>query len=209
MIKPNSILHKMKKKLFTIGIVSCALVALVLFTGCTDVQSGERAKMLNSQPTETIQHSVERDIFTGYLKECSDSNNIQWIYCMNQMGGVAFKSPVKGKTISATKSTEPYERIVMDSSSYSDEDLAAQSFAGFIPGTTQLMNPSGMFGHDTEGVIWMDPMGNYYEWHSGPYFVSSVPLKLDGSSLTMNIDYDLSMKEKAVESGSANISTLY
>jgi len=198
----------MKRKLFTIGLVACVLVALVMFTGCTTSQVGERAKMLNSQPTETIQHSVERDIFTGYLKECSDPNNIQWIYCMNQMGGVAFKSPVKGKTISATKSSEPYDRVSYKDGSIDDISAYGQ-FAGYIPGTTQLMNPSGMFGHDTEGVIWMDPMGNYYEWHSGPYFVSSVPLKLDGSSLTMNIDYDLSVKEKAVESGSANISTLY
>jgi hypothetical protein len=72
-----------------------------------------------------------------------------------------------------------------------------------------LENPSGMFGHDSEGVIWEDPQGNYYEWHFGPYFVSSVPLKLEGNSLTMNIDYDLQKKEVAVENGNGNVSSLY
>jgi hypothetical protein len=184
------------------------VVVFVSITGCIDTVPGERAQMLNTQPTETISHSVERDIFMGYLKECSDPNNIQWIYCMDYNGNVLFKSPVKGKTISATKSSEPYERIIDGSSADYGEISAARHFAGYIPGTPQLMNPSGMFGGDTIGVIWQDPQGNYYEYHSGPYFISSVPLNIDAPTYTTSIDQDVYAKEKKVESGQSNASVI-
>ena len=176
------------------------LIALVACTGCVSSENvGERAQMLNSQPTETISHSTERDIFMGYLKECADSNNIQWIYCMDYSGHVIFKSPVKGKTISATKSSEPYTRAIEQDGW--DEAEESKRFAGYIPGTEQLMNPSGMFGSDTPGVIWMDPMGNYYEWHNGPYFISSVPLKIEAPVIETSVDQDMYKVEQAVESG--------
>ena len=184
------------------------LIGCVAFTGCTTAKAGERAQMLNSQPTETISHSTERDLFMGYLKECSDPNNIQWIYCMDIQGHVIFKSPVKGKTVSATKSTEPYSRITnYDSASMGDNE-AYNEFAGFVPGTEQMMNPSGMFGGDTVGVIWMDPQGNYYEWHLGPYFISSVPLKIEAPVIDMSVDQDMYAKEMKVEAGQANGSSL-
>lgn len=180
----------MMKKIIA-GAVLLLLVAGILLAGCVDPpQKGERAKMLDTQGTPTVTESNERAIFMGYLKQVNDPNNIQWIYCFSFDGHLIFKSAVMGKTISATKSSEPYERVPYDSSSTTDY-YAAQDFAGYIPGTTQLMNPSGMFGHDTPGVIWMDPQGNYYEWHDGPYFVSNVPLKFESPVLSyQNMDVD-------------------
>ena len=182
----------MKRKLPIIIAVLLVLVATMLFAGCTNsVEKGDRAKMLDSQSTPTIEQSNEREIFLGYLKQVNDPNNIQWIYCFSWDGHLIFKSAVMGKTISATKSSEPYERMTHEESFYGDHE-AATRFAGFIPGTTQLMNPSGMFGHDTPGVIWMDPQGNYYEWHEGPYFVSNIPIKFETPVISyQNIDMDV------------------
>lgn len=147
--------------------------------------------MLDTQSTPIVTESNERTIFMGYLKQVNDPNNIQWIYCFSLDGHLIFKSAVMGKTISATKSTEPYERTAYEGSDTWDY-TASRQFAGYIPGTTQLMNPSGMFGHDTPGVIWMDPQGNYYEWHEGPYFVSNVPLKFETPVLSyQNMDVDV------------------
>jgi hypothetical protein len=195
------------KQITILVILSLIAIGCVLISGCTSAP-GERAQMLNSQPTATIHHSTERDVFMGYLQECSDPDNIQWIYCMDYSGHVIFKSPVKGKTISATKSSEPYSRIVSDPAIIGDAS-AATEFTGYIPGTEQLMNPSGMFGSDTPGVIWQDPQGNYYEWHNGPYFISSVPLKIDAPVIDMAIDQDMYQREQAVEHGnSSSISLL-
>lgn len=147
--------------------------------------------MLDTQSTPTVKMSNERTIFMGYLNQVNDPNNIQWIYCFSWDGRLIFKSAVMGKTISATKSSEPYERIAdLEASTF--EQSAYQKFAGYIPGTTQLMNPSGMFGHDTPGVIWMDPQGNYYEWHNGPYFISNVPLKFETPVISyQNMDVEV------------------
>lgn len=188
----------MQKKIVWAALV-VLFIAGVAVCGCTstpEVTKGERAQMLDSQKTPTLKTSNERDIFMGYLQQTSDPNNIQWVYCMDYSGHVIFRSAVKGKVISATKSSEPYERMVpsdYDTSSwtYTKEENAANSFAGYIAGTNQLMNPSGMFGHDTPGCIWMSPDGQYYEWHGGPYFVSDKPLKLQNPVLSYeNIDYD-------------------
>lgn len=169
----------MNKSRIAVITIILLLVVGAVFAGCTDLQKGERAKMLETQYTPTVTQSNERNIFMGYIAQVNDPNNIQWIYCFSWDGHLIFKSAVMGKTISATKSSEPYDRVPLATDTDDREEEAAQKFTGFIPGTTQLMNPSGMFGHDTPGVIWMDPQGNYYEWHNGPYFISNVPIKFE------------------------------
>lgn len=191
---------KTKKGLIVLlAFVSIVIVALTM--GCTDPEKGERAELLETQSTTTIVYSNERAIFEGYLAQVNDPNNIQWIYCMDYMGHVVLQSAVMGKTISATKSSEPYERVVCwNTGTCGFEDKGAEKFAGFIPGTPQLMNPSGMFGHDTPGVIWMDPQGNYHEWHNGPYFVSNIPLKVREPILSFaDVDQELVQKVREME----------
>lgn len=189
----------MRKKISTTIIV--ALVGIILLSGCVDEpQKGERAKMLDSQPTETLKYSNERKIFEGYLKQVNDPNNIQFIYLFDYQGHVIFRGTVMGKAISATKSTEPYERTVVDQRTAIVEDEGARSFAGYIPGTHQLMNPSGMFGHDTPGVIWLDPEGKYHEWHNGPYLVTSYPVKIQEPIISFtNIDNEMNQKVEAMK----------
>jgi len=184
----------MNKKIIIVAFI--LLIGATLLSGCiSEPTKGERAQMLNTQPTKTISESNERKIFMGYLEEVNNPNNIQFIYLMSWDGHVVYKSTVMGKVISATKSTEPYERIEITDDSRWSEDEAARSFAGYIAGTQQLMNPSGMFGHDTPGAIWMDPEGNYYEWHNAPYFISSKPLKIDVPVLrNSNIDTEVDRK---------------
>lgn len=182
-----------------IVVITVIISVIAIFSGCVsdeiDTSKGERAKMLNTQPTETITESNERKIFMGYLEEVNNPNNIQFIYLMSFDGHVIYKSTVMGKAISATKSTEPYERTIESADTNWREDDGARAFAGYIAGTPQLMNPSGMFGHDTPGVIWMDPEGNYYEWHNAPYFISSKPLKIDVPILrNSNIDTEVDRK---------------
>ena len=184
-----------KQKIKAIVIVGIVIVGLAMTMGCLgDPEVGERAKMMETQKTTTISYSNERAIFEGYLAQVNDPNNIQWIYCMDYMGHVVLQSAVMGKVISATKSTEPYERLAYTGSGW-DDVVEAEKFAGYIPGTPQLMNPSGMFGHDTPGAIWMDPQGNYHEWHGGPYFVSNVPLKVKEPILSFaDVDQELMQK---------------
>lgn len=178
------------------------LAVAVAMCGCVDndTPKGERATMLDTQKTPTLTQSNEREIFMGYLEQRADPNNIQWIYCLDYNGHVVLRMPVKGCTISATKSSEPFERMSIVDTGYSNgylqsEWTGATSFAGYIPGTTQLMNPSGMFGHDTPGVIWMTPDGQYMQYNGGPYFVSDRPLKIDNPVLSYeNIDYDEAKK---------------
>lgn len=178
------------KKIAVIAIILLLLTSILL-VGCTEGEKGERAKMLDTQSTPTVKVSNERTIFMGYLNQVNDPNNIQWIYCFNWDGRLIFKSAVMGKTISATKSSEPYERVAYTDAA-ADDMSAYKDFAGYIPGTTQLMNPSGMFGHDTPGVIWMDPQGNYYEWHNGPYFISNVPIKFETPVISyQNMDVEV------------------
>jgi len=189
----------MNKK-YVIGII-VAIIAISIFAGCLDEPTkGERAKMLDTQPTQTLTESNERKIFMGYLDQVNNPNNIQFIYLLSWDGHVIYKSAVMGKVISATKSSEPYERLPYSESEYDDvsDRKAYKEFAGYIAGTPQLMNPSGMFGHDTPGAIWMDPEGNYYEWHSGPYFISSKPLKIDVPVLR-NTDIDTELERKVTE----------
>ena len=186
----------MNTKIIAILII---LMSAAFLSGCIDEtiddSKGERAKMLDTQPTKTITESNERKIFMGYLDQVNNPNNIQFIYLMSWDGHVVYKSTVMGKVISATKSTEPYERIAVSTASSGYDDDASRGFAGYIAGTPQLMNPSGMFGHDTPGAIWMDPEGNYYEWHDAPYFISSKPLKIDVPVLrNTNIDTELDRK---------------
>lgn len=184
-----------KAKIKAICLVGIVIVGIAMTMGCLEDEPGERAKMLETQKTTTITYSNERAIFEGYLSQVNDPNNIQWIYCMDYMGHVVLQSAVMGKVISATKSTEPYERTT--TSDCMDCD-AASKFAGYIPGTSQLMNPSGMFGHDTPGAIWLDPQGNYHEWHGGPYFVSNVPLKVKEPILSF-ADVDQELMQKVVK----------
>lgn len=178
-----------------------AIVAIAIFSGCIDDQGlGERAKMLKTQPTKTLTESNERKIFMGYLEQVNNPNNIQFIYLISWDGHVIYRSTVMGKVISATKSSEPYERFTQEEDdTYGIDDALgtypARNFPGYIAGTRQLMNPSGMFGHDTPGAIWQDPEGNYYEWHNGPYFISSKPLKIDVPVLqNTNLDTELDRK---------------
>lgn len=190
----------MNKK-YVIGIMM-AIISIALFSGCVESEKGERAKMLDTQPTKTLTESNERKIFMGYLEQVNNPNNIQFIYLMSWDGHVIYRSTAMGKVISATKSSEPYERESYADVSSSESDLnsnyAYRNFAGYIPGTNQLMNPSGMFGHDTPGAIWVDPEGNYYEWHNGPYFISSKPLKIDVPVLR-NSDIDTELERKVAE----------
>ena len=189
-------------KIKAICLVGIVIVGMAMTMGCLEgPEVGERAKMLESQETTTITYSNERAIFEGYLAQVNDPNNIQWIYCMDYMGHVVLQSAVMGKVISATKSSEPYERVVCwNSGTCTFEDAGAEKFAGFIPGTPQLMNPSGMFGHDTPGAIWLDPQGNYHEWHGGPYFVSNVPLKVKEPILSFaDVDQELMQKVQRME----------
>ncbi len=177
-----------------IGIAFILIMGAALFSGCVEPPKtkGDRAQMLDTQPTETIKVSNERKIFMGYLNQVNNPNNIQFIYLMSYDGHVIYKSTVMGKVISATKSTEPYTRVT-DPSSFEREQ--SKNFAGYIAGTEMLMNPSGMFGSDTPGAIWQDPEGNYYEWHNAPYFISSKPLKIDVPTLkNSNVDIELDRK---------------
>lgn len=183
-----------------LAIIMTALITIVLLSGCIgESQKGERAKMLDSQPTETLTYSNERKIFEGYLKQVNDPNNIQFIYLFDYQGHVIFRGTVMGKAISATKSTEPYERAIIAQGTVNAEDEGAKNFAGYIPGTPQLMNPSGMFGHDTPGVIWLDPEGKYHEWHNGPYLVTSYPIKIQEPIISFtNIDNEMNQKIEAM-----------
>ncbi len=184
----------MNKKIIIGSVILITLIALL--AGCIDNPSkGERAKMLDTQPTETLKQSNERKIFQGYLDQVNNPNNIQFIYLFDFNGHVLFRGTVMGKAISATKSTEPYDRVAYDGSNTWETDYAQKNFAGFIQGTTNLMNPSGMFGHDTPGVIWMDPQGNYHEWHNGPYLITSYPVKLKEPVLSFS-DVDKEMEQK-------------
>mgnify|MGYP003393400844 FL=1 len=186
------------KNRYIIGIM-LVIFAVSVFSGCIDEPTkGERAKMLDTQPTKTLTESNERKIFMGYLEQVNNPNNIQFIYLMSWDGHVIYRSTVMGKTISATKSSEPYERITDYGGSSNLDNYNYDKFAGFIAGTNQLMNPSGMFGHDTPGVIWQDPEGNYYEWHNGPYFISNRPLKIDVPVLR-NTDVDTELERKVTE----------
>jgi hypothetical protein len=178
-----------------LGIASIALIMLLMFSGigCLEEQRGERANMLDTQPTGLLNQSNERSVFQGYLDQVSNPNNIQYIYLFDYNGHVLFKSTVMGKTISATKSSEPYERFERNSNSFEYEYV--RQFPGYIPGTPQLMNPSGMFGSDTPGVIWMTPDKRYHEWHLGPYLVSSTPLTFDTPVMSFhNIDIEMDQK---------------
>jgi len=185
----------MNKKILSIALI--ILISATFLSGCVEERpKGERANMLDTQPTQTIKESNERKIFMGYLDQVNNPNNIQWIYLLSYDGHVIYRSVVMGKTISATKSSEPNERVVGNgqNSMTTDYDYGVM-FAGYIPGTQQLMQPSGMFGPDTPGVIWQDPQGNYYEWHSGPYFISNTPLKIDVPILrNSNVDTELDRK---------------
>ena len=184
----------------TIGLTIFVLLFSAIFMGCTETEKGERAGMLDSQPTQTLDYSNEREVFMGYLEQVNNPNNIQFIYLFDSFGHVIHRGTVMGKTVSATKSTEPYVRAIKDSNTYSNEDTGAENFAGYIPGTPQLMNPSGMFGSDTPGVIWMDPQGNYHEWHSGPYLITSYAMAIEEPIISFsNIDTEVQRKVDAMK----------
>lgn len=189
----------MNKKIVIGSILAILLVAV--FAGCVvEPTKGERAKMLDTQPTETLKQSNERKIFQGYLDQVNNPNNIQFIYLFDYNGHVLFKGTVMGKAISATKSSEPYERTVVQGDTSVVEDKGARGLAGYIAGTPNLMNPSGMFGHDTPGVIWQDPEGNYHEWHNGPYLITSYLVKLKEPVMSFSdVDKEMVQKVNAME----------
>lgn len=184
-------------------IVVAIIFGSLLLSGCVEENAkGTRAQqMTDNQPTKNISHSNERDTFAAYLDQVGDPNNIQFIYIFDSFGHVLLRAPVMGKTLSATKSTDPYERFALGYSDANNEDDAIiRALPGFVEGTPQLMNPSGMYGHDTPGVIWRDPNGKFHEWHDGPYLITSYPVKLKEPVLNFrDIDQELITKIEVME----------
>jgi hypothetical protein len=192
-------------KMKTIGTLITLLIAVTFVLGCIDASEKAPPTTQQNAPTKHLDTSLERDLINKWLDEVGNPNNIMWLYHISESGQVLGEWPIVGKAVSMTKSNEPYERTVLETDTWEDEDKGAIALDGFRPGTTQLANPSGTYGHDLEGVFFFTPDGEYHEIHGGIIHVSSVPLKIkEPVFLTYDIDKEKQEKEKQWESDLAN-----
>jgi len=189
-------------KFTKIVLIACVIFALA-GAGC--ISSPREDNVPETQMnTETVKldTSIERDLINGWIEEVGDPNNIMWLYHMSETGQILGEYPIVGKAVSMSKSNEPYERVLDTYNSGPDysEVAAAEKFAGYREGTSQLANPSGTYGHDLEGVFFFTPDGEYHEIHGGIIHISSVPIKInDPLFLTYDIDKEKQEKEKMWE----------
>ena len=163
----------LKKTILTLVVIS----SLVLVLGCIE-DDNTQAKTIDSDPTVVLENSLERQLINRWLQEVGNPNNVMWLYHLTDTGQLIAKYPVVGKPVSMTKSNEPYERTFIGSNSYSNQDKHAKNLVGYKPGTLQLSNPSGTYGHDLPGVFFFTPDGAYHEIHGGIIITSSVPIAI-------------------------------
>lgn len=189
-------------KFIKIMLMACVVFALTV-SGCISAPVQDNSPdTQKTAPTVKLDTSLERDLINEWLKEVGDPNNIMWLYHMSETGQILGEYPIVGKAVSMSKSNEPYERVLdtYNGGPDYDEVSAAERFEGYRPGTPQLANPSGTYGHDLEGVFFFTPDGEYHEIHGGIIHVSSVPIKInDPMFLTYDIDKEKQQKEKMWE----------
>jgi len=163
----------LKRTILSMVIIS----SLVLVLGCLE-DDDRQAKTIQSDPTVVLENSLERQLINRWLQEVGNPNNVMWLYHLTDTGQLIAKYPVVGKPVSMTKSNEPYERTVRTSGSSSNDDRSYDDLIGYRPGTAQLSNPSGTYGHDLPGVFFFTPDGAYHEIHGGIIITSSVPIAI-------------------------------
>lgn len=192
----------MMNKVIKIMLMACVVFALA-GSGCISAPQEDKAPVTQKNAeTVKLDTSIERDLINDWIKEVGDPNNIMWLYHMSETGQILGEYPIVGKAVSMSKSNEPYERVLdtYNGGPDYDEVSAAERFEGYRPGTPQLANPSGTYGHDLEGVFFFTPDGEYHEIHGGIIHISSVPIKIsDPLFLTYDIDKEKQEKEKMWE----------
>jgi hypothetical protein len=179
----------------TSKLTSMLLVAsLPLMMGQDGCGNNSRARTMSaSQGTQEITHSVERDNINARLNLGNNPNQIMWVYCFSDMGNVMLSSVAKGKVTSSTKRLEPRK---MYNGGMTTGYVGKEAY-----NTDEIMGADGTYGDSDPYVFWFTPEGQYIQWGSRNYVVSSVPLKLEKPVFnTRDIDYtELARGKKAEE----------
>ena len=169
---------------------------ILLITGCT--ANVLEIPLDQKEQTPTLTTSVERQNIVSRLELAQNPNTIMWIYCLSDTGQYIFFSPVRGKVTSSTKRLEPTHGFET-SDTYVSGAIRVNTVKNGNVRTSELMQADGTFGSSDNYVYWFDPEGNYYQWN-GPYFVSTVPIKLKTAVLSVrDIDYETKAKAETLE----------
>lgn len=126
-----------------------------------------------------VKNFVERQNIANRQELFDNPAQVSWIYCLAQNGQIVFYGPVQGKVTSSGKRLEPKSLSGPSGDYYTRGTL---EFDG--KWTTERIQADGTFGDSDQYVYWFDPAGNYFQW-SGPYFLTSVPIKIDNAVLNV------------------------
>ena len=169
-------------------ILIAALLVLAAFTGCVEQTEEKTAteKMTETQVLDPLSYSVEREMLIKWYGIVNDPYNVQWVYQFSEgTGQLIFKSPVVGKVVSMRKGLGPKTRYGRNNE-YAREGNEGQALFGAKEGTPELMNPSGTYGSDLDGVFFFTPEGQYLELHGGIIIVSDQPISVTEPVMNIN-----------------------
>ena len=163
-------------------VIVLAGIVGVLLSACGPIQKSQlevrQEAAQNAVEVPVVTNFVERQNIQARQELFDNPAQVSWIYCLAENGQVVFFGSVEGKVTSSGKRLEP---TTLSGNGYSYGD-GAQNYGG--QWTTERMQADGTFGHSDSYVYWFDPAGNYYQW-SGPYFLTSVPIKIDNAVLNV------------------------
>lgn len=182
---------------------STIIMLAALMCGCKtsfgEQQSSSGIKRAEIPALNTIDgFSVEQHDIAKRLQRDNDPNSIKWIYCFGHTGQPVFTSTVRGKVTSGGKRLEP-STVHVGNEGGSHVYGAAVSVGGQTYLTQEIMQADGTYGASNPYIYWFDEADNYFQW-SGPYLVSSVPVRLQTPILNLrDIDQEELNYGKQVE----------
>jgi hypothetical protein len=189
---------KMKKLILA---VSTLLLTGSILTACTDIPTDDTQKTLNEQNENKLKqsakvmksvnvpefnYSIERENIAKRLETTNNPNLLQWIYPMSA-GRVIGRFPVRGKITSGSKRlTSTQMKVKIDGGEWNQDT--------FVEAPDEM----GAYGSSDPYVFWFDPSGQYHQ-HSGDYFLTTEPYKLDLGNGTISVDIDEKELSKVAE----------
>ena len=160
--------------IISFGLIGCDEASRVRYEQRLDKEE-QAMNVMKQTPIPEFKRSLERENIVKRLKVTNDPNTLQWIYPMSA-GRVVGRFPVLGKVTGGSKRLTP-------------ESYYNGSSSEILPDET------GSYGSSDAYIFWFDPAGRYHQ-HTGDYFLSPVPYKIDLNFGTISVEIDQVVENK-------------
>jgi len=199
------------KTLIGLGIVICLCLALLVLTGCEDINVQPNTNLNNIESVDSVkmesfdweqkfteknqqrliqaneppklERSLERENLARRYEFLNDQNKIFYVYLMSHGKVVAFYT-AKGKISSVNSRITQEEQLIVDKECLSRSWSEDRSACYKVVGSPQL---DGSYGTNGDGIFFFTTEGAYVEWNA-EFLVSDFPLKISTPlELTMEV----------------------